>query len=271
MKTNYHTHTYRCGHAKGTDIEYVEAALKAGFQEIGFSDHAFIIGMEQDRGMRGPYSEIEEYFSALRKIQNEYASKLTIHVGFEAEYFPEIESYLRNLLESGKADYLIFGNHFQTFATPSFKNYFGFATTPEQVRAYGNLAVAGLKSGLFTYFAHPDLFMSSYPQWDETCEKVAEDICKVAKQYNIPLEINQGGIRFKGKIPIGNEVRYRYPYRPFWEVAKRIGNTIIIGVDAHAPEDFTHEANGIARQLVDEWGLTAQLVERLTIHSKKKK
>lgn len=36
---NFHTHTYRCHHAKGTDRDYVEAAIKAGYTEIGFSDH----------------------------------------------------------------------------------------------------------------------------------------------------------------------------------------------------------------------------------------
>ncbi len=35
---NYHTHTKRCGHAKGTDEEYVIAAIEGGFDELGFSD-----------------------------------------------------------------------------------------------------------------------------------------------------------------------------------------------------------------------------------------
>ena len=36
---NYHTHTSRCGHAGGTDEEYVLAAIEAGWQVLGFSDH----------------------------------------------------------------------------------------------------------------------------------------------------------------------------------------------------------------------------------------
>ena len=39
MTENYHTHTYRCGHAVGTERDYVEAALKAGIRTLGFSDH----------------------------------------------------------------------------------------------------------------------------------------------------------------------------------------------------------------------------------------
>ena len=39
MKANYHTHTARCGHATGTDEEYVLAAIEQGFDELVFSDH----------------------------------------------------------------------------------------------------------------------------------------------------------------------------------------------------------------------------------------
>ena len=39
MIANYHTHTYRCGHAVGEDREYVEKAIERGLQVLGFSDH----------------------------------------------------------------------------------------------------------------------------------------------------------------------------------------------------------------------------------------
>jgi histidinol phosphatase-like PHP family hydrolase len=37
----YHSHTTRCGHAYGSDEDYVEAAITNGFRVIGFSDHIF--------------------------------------------------------------------------------------------------------------------------------------------------------------------------------------------------------------------------------------
>ena len=39
MKVNLHTHTYRCGHAEGTEEEYVLAAIENGYVKLGFSDH----------------------------------------------------------------------------------------------------------------------------------------------------------------------------------------------------------------------------------------
>lgn len=39
LKANYHTHTYRCQHAYGSEREYIEAAIRMGIAELGFSDH----------------------------------------------------------------------------------------------------------------------------------------------------------------------------------------------------------------------------------------
>ncbi len=39
IRSNYHMHTTRCGHATGTDREYVESAIRLGYKTIGFSDH----------------------------------------------------------------------------------------------------------------------------------------------------------------------------------------------------------------------------------------
>ena len=39
MIANYHTHTYRCRHGKGTDREFIEQAIASGLKVLGFSDH----------------------------------------------------------------------------------------------------------------------------------------------------------------------------------------------------------------------------------------
>ena len=42
MIANYHTHTWRCHHADGTEREYVENAIAAGIKILGFSDHTYV-------------------------------------------------------------------------------------------------------------------------------------------------------------------------------------------------------------------------------------
>ena len=43
MITDYHTHTFRCGHAVGTMREYIEAAMARGIDEIGLSDNLVVL------------------------------------------------------------------------------------------------------------------------------------------------------------------------------------------------------------------------------------
>ena len=37
MTANYHTHTWRCNHASGTEREYIEKAIESGIRILGFS------------------------------------------------------------------------------------------------------------------------------------------------------------------------------------------------------------------------------------------
>ena len=39
MIANYHTHTRRCRHARESEKEYVEEAIRSGLKVLGFSDH----------------------------------------------------------------------------------------------------------------------------------------------------------------------------------------------------------------------------------------
>ena len=38
-KTNYHTHTYRCGHANGNEEDMIQAAIDMGIEELGMCCH----------------------------------------------------------------------------------------------------------------------------------------------------------------------------------------------------------------------------------------
>ena len=102
----FHSHTSRCGHATGTDEEYVLEAIKAGIKNMGFSDHVFIPNRPQ-RGIRGNYEELDDYISSVRALASKYKDKINIFVGFEAEDYNEISNdYYRDLLKN-KIDYLI--------------------------------------------------------------------------------------------------------------------------------------------------------------------
>ena len=62
MIANYHTHTWRCRHADGTEREYVERAIEGGLKILGFSDHSpYPFPDGYDSGMRMRLDQVEGY------------------------------------------------------------------------------------------------------------------------------------------------------------------------------------------------------------------
>ena len=89
MTVNLHTHTARCGHAKGTDRDYIESAIQGGLTHLGFADHIpFVFPDGRESSFRIPMAERQDYMESLRALREEYRDRITIHIGFEMEYYP---------------------------------------------------------------------------------------------------------------------------------------------------------------------------------------
>ncbi len=129
-------------------------------------------------------------------------------------------------------EYLILGNHFDTNDNGGF--YFGACTAPEHLKRYVKMCVEGMETGLFAYFAHPDLFLRKYPRFDGYARAASLELCRAAKALNIPLEYNLlGFINCRGLTEgLG------YPCRGFWETAAEVGAESVVGLDAHSPARF---------------------------------
>lgn len=233
MKANYHTHTTRCHHATGSDESYVISAIKAGFDEIGFSDHApWKFDGNYRSNMRMTLKEFEDYYGSLKHLQAKYKDKISIKIGLEVEYFEKYMPWMKKFIKDQKLDYVIFGNHFCDSEEYGF--YYGASIhDSEGMNHYIEDAIKGMESGIYAYLAHPDLFMRSYGEWDEVCEEASERICQRAKELNFILEYNLAGKMFGDKI---HEIQYPHP--KFWEIAGKYQCKAIIGVDAHHNQDL---------------------------------
>lgn len=229
---NFHTHTTRCGHAYGSDEEYVLKAIELGLDVLGFSDHAPFKDIHH-KGMRMDYSSLNEYISSINYLKEKYKDKITIYCGLEIEYYEEYDSYYKELLNNG-IDYLILGQHCY-YINNECHSYFE-TDDKESINKYKEMVIKAIKTGYFLYVAHPDIYSIALTD-KEYISEVAEEICKVAKEYNVPLEVNLGGLRFAdfNSIIKGTEP---YPNHYFFKVASKYNNDIVIGVDAHAPNDF---------------------------------
>ena len=236
MTRNYHTHTYRCRHASGTEREYVEEGIKNGLVMLGFSDHSPYLfpGSYYSRFRMFP-EEIAGYYRTLGLLREEYEGRIDIRIGFEMEYYPKhfdetLEWMLENeqMLPSGNKaglQYLILGQHFIHNEYDGHE-YSGMPSDDEKfLAAYVENVIGGLETGCFSCIAHPDLINYTGPA--KIFEKHIRELCQCAKAHKVPLEINLLGLHTKRN----------YPNPLFWDIAKDTGNNVILGCDAHAVGD----------------------------------
>lgn len=232
IKTNYHTHTTRCKHAEGSDEEYVLAAIEAGLEEVGFSDHAPWPKLPlEHHQIRMDISEFTDYVQSIKRLQRQYANKIKINLGLEVEYYADRMDFMKKLCSETPLDYLVFGNHFHVFEAPG--HYYGnYSDTKNLLLHYEEDSINGLKTGLFKIFAHPDLFARSLTEWNKDVEAMSRRIIKCAKEMNVVLEYNLGGIRNFSHL------KMTYPCESFWRIVAEEKADVIIGVDAHSPLDL---------------------------------
>lgn len=247
----FHTHTKRCGHAIGDDEEYVKYAIKAGIKRLGFSDHVMLPGIIQD-GSRARFEMLDDYVNSINSLREQYKDKIQIKVGFEAEYCYRFVNYYKTLLATKKIDYLILGQHFDFDHTDT-PRYIKFVkdNKSDMLESYVQHVLNAIDSGLFTYVAHPDLYVLMYKDWNEECEKAAHTICEAASKAKIPLEINTQML-----LHWPNEENMLcYPCDQFWKVASQYDLDVVIGIDAHIPSELQEDDISIAWDLIDKYNL----------------
>lgn len=251
VTTNYHTHTPRCKHARGADREIVQAAIEAGIRVLGIADHTPYPGVSNmATGMRMSTEESADYFASFTALKEEFADQIELHIGVEAEYFPDLFDGLLDHLAQFPCEYMLLGQHFGSGdGTP----YFGRPTDdPAVLEQYVSLVVSGIETGRFLYVAHPDLvpFTGDAALHDAQYRR----ICEAAKAHNMPLEVNILGFR-----------QHRaYPRESFYRIAQEVGNTLILGADAHSPAEFTEpDVFDNCRVWAEQFGLP--IVETLAL------
>ena len=249
MKTNFHTHNYRCGHAVGNVEDYVKVAIKEGYSELGISDHAPVPDYYEDRMKM---SELDGYLTEIEEAQEKYKDKIKIYKSLEIEYFPEWQVYYNELKR--KLDYIVLGLH--AFRTNENDKIYSAWTinNDSHVLDYARYMVKAIESRNFDYIAHPDLYMVKYRNWTDSCIEAAHMICRAAEKCNVPLEVNANGIRKTlARHPEWN--RYMYPYKEFWEIVAKYNIRTIIGSDTHNFEEMEDLPMEMARIFAKELGL----------------
>ena len=115
----------------------------------------------------------------------------------------------------------------------------------EEIIRYAEYIENAIKLGIPDIVAHPDIFMIARNSFGEKEAEVSNMICKVAEEYDIPLEINLNDIfyntyrenRILNNEPIEEQkkklYKVKYPCRNFWQIATNYNIRVLYGLDTH--------------------------------------
>ncbi len=240
MKGNLHTHSFYCGHGSGSIAEYVAEAERNGFGILGFSEHCPFADDFLSRS-RMPYRSQNLYENDVRS----QTCPFPVLLGYEVDYLPSRLSYYRKVRE--RVDYLIGGTHYIFRPDGSFFSVFDEPLSSADIVQYAKQTIQAMSSGLFAFYAHPDVFLTSHP-FDSEARAVTDAILDSALELSLPLEINGNGyMRGRG-----------YPSRDFWLRAAERGVPAVLSSDAHRVSDLAAPFDYL-RQFAAECG--AEILE----------
>ncbi len=231
-----HLHTPLCNHAKGHPREYAQVALERGLAGICFTDH---IPMPQwfDAPWRMRRDQLSEYIDMVAQTQAEYAGRLDIRLGLEADFHPGTERYVADILAVYPWDYVIGSVHYLGawgFDNPDYQDEYQRRDLGELYTSYYHLVAQAARSGLFDSIGHLDLpkkFGYREPvSFDahQPSDAVLRALDAIAEQ-GLSLDYNTAGTR----KPVGES----YPAPLLVRAAHERGIDFVLGSDAHAPAE----------------------------------
>lgn len=228
IKSNYHTHTYLCGHAGGSVEDYVDEAVDAGLEVLGMSDH-----FTSPIAAYAQYIDFQtletKYLPEIRAAREEFGGRIEILSAVEIEYFDGHAEYYERLLKS--LDYLVMGQHEYVHDGVHY-NSFVDGLDDESVVGYFKSIDRGLKTNYFSVLAHPDLIFYRNPKITKKMAAAFENTVKTAAGQGVALELNANGIRSHG---------FRYPTDLFIELCKKHGAKVVVSSDCHSPDVLCDE------------------------------
>ncbi len=250
FRTNFHTHSNYCD-GKASLREMVDFAVAHGFTALGFSGHC-PLPFENTFSI----TDYEGYCNEVRALKEEYKGRIDISLGLEIDYIPGMLEDFTPLIERGGLEYtigsvhlippqgvvpkdgndlwMIDGSRYETYDEGLMKHYGGDIRSG--VRAYFHQQNEMLVRNRPTIVGHPDKIAmhnrSRYFKEDESWyEELALETLSLIHELDLICEVNTRGI-YKGRHPDF------YPSRRLLKAMKQWRIPVLVGTDAHAPDDL---------------------------------
>jgi histidinol-phosphatase (PHP family) len=236
MLTDYHTHTFRCGHAVGTARECIEGAIAQGIDEIGLTDHLWLY-FEEPAQRNPTYAMAERdydaHYTEMVALRDEYRGRIAVRVSVEADYIEGREDELLQILGRYELDYVLGSVHFMDgwlMDHPDFADRFREERVAEIYRRYYRKLGNAIRLGAFDLLAHFDLPKKFGFLPEEDLAHVVAETLDLVREHDLAIELSSAGLR----KPIG-EI---YPSDTILREMRRREIPIAFSSDAHAPDEI---------------------------------
>jgi histidinol-phosphatase (PHP family) len=229
---DYHMHLRNgrgeIAHDTGSVEPFVEAARRAGVDEIGFTEHVYYF--RQTRSLwTVPYQtercvyDIESYVEAVVQARGR---GLPVKLGLEVDYVPGREKETRELLEPYPWDYLLGSVHFiDGLGVDGEPRLLDAVGVEEAWQRYFDALGAAARSGLFDSLSHPDL-VKIFGERDDSFDYAA--VVDTIAESGVAVEVSTAGLH----KPVGE----LYPHPVLLTACRERGIPVTLGSDAHFPD-----------------------------------
>lgn len=187
-----HMHTTLCRHAIGEPEDYARQAEARGLSGIIFTCHSPMPD-EWFRGVRMTPDELPEYFARVERAAKAFAGSVEVRLGMESDYFPGMETWLRELHGRAPFDYILGSVH---YFGHEYMARFHTGRDDDFLAAYFSNLCASAESGLFDCLAHPDLIKNHFgDRWNFAAAEplIAVALDRIART-GVAMELNTSGM-----------------------------------------------------------------------------
>lgn len=232
IRADFHVHTRYCD-GRDTPEEMIRAALRKGFQVLGFSGHSFTAFdlsccMSREATLR--------YRAELAALREKYRGKLEILVGIEQDYYATdpAEGYDYII---GSVHYLETGGQYLTldntaaelaegidrcFGGDPYRLAGAYYQTVAQVVEQTRADIIGHFDLITRFQEEVPLFDPMHPRYREASEEAVRRLIP----YGVPFEVNTGAMaRGYRTAP--------YPSERLLRLIRELGGEVILTSDCH--------------------------------------
>lgn len=255
---DYHSHHYRCAHARGSIEDYIEAAIEKGLSEIGISDHfpfaaatsnPKLKSLPKSTTMSMTEEEFPEYIQEIKDLRDQYSGRIKVRISTEVGFVTSGKHLDRQkaLLEPvmDDLDYLLCAIHDVKLDghPPIFIN---MAKGAEILATHGedriHLAYIQrlrdmVECGYFDIVAHLDnhklLWLPDEPVYSEAVWRELLEVLDLIKAQGMAVEINTSG-PIKGALS-------QFPSDNIVKALIERDIPLTLSSDAHRPQNIAYQ------------------------------